>query len=111
METYKFKFNKKSIIINVDPTLVINNQSGWTSIVLQSYKCIMNSDLYSDNDKKRIGQLPIHQHFKMLKKVEPKSCESCGQKNGHRSLCPEFIINSDSYTYRSCQNEEYYESH
>jgi hypothetical protein len=67
MKHFKFKFNKKSITLQIDPDLFYKNQKGWLSIGLQAVDTILSSDIYSDEDKKRIKTLTVYQIFKMLK--------------------------------------------
>jgi hypothetical protein len=67
MNHFKFKFNKKSILLQIDPNSFYKNQKGWLSIGLQAVDKILSSDVYSDEDKKRIKTLSVYQIFKMLK--------------------------------------------
>ena len=67
MRTYRFKFNKKSIVVTVDETAICRGQSGWCSEAIQAADIIHSSDIFSQNDKLRIGTLPIYQIYKMLK--------------------------------------------
>ena len=62
----KFKFNGKSIKIEVDGDKRYLNQNGWMSIGLQAYTAIMSSDVYTDDDKRRINNLKVWTIYKML---------------------------------------------
>lgn len=66
MKQYKFKFNKKSIIINNDPDLKFKNQTGWLSEALQAVEQILKSSTFTDEDKENILRLKLYQIYKML---------------------------------------------
>ena len=66
MKQYKFKFNKKSIIINNDPDLKFNNQTGWLSEALQAVEQILKSSTFTDEDKENILRLKLYQIYKMI---------------------------------------------
>ena len=84
MKCFKFKFNKKSITLQIDPDLFYKNQEGWLSIGLQAIDTILGSDVYSNEDKKRIKTLPVYQIFKMLKQSGGGMVDAKG--NGFTSL-------------------------
>jgi len=62
----KFKFNGKSIKFEVDREKRYLNQKGWMSVGLQAYTTLMSSDIYTDDDKRRINTLKIWSIYKML---------------------------------------------
>jgi hypothetical protein len=38
--------------------------------------------------------------------MEQEKCNVCNYENGHNSLCPNNVINSDVYEYQNSQIEE-----
>jgi hypothetical protein len=70
MKKYKFKFNKKSLIVNIDPDLKFKNQTGWLSEALQAWDQIKKSSIFTDDDKKRILTLKASQIYKMLQPLK-----------------------------------------
>jgi hypothetical protein len=66
MKQYKFKFNKKSILITTDPNLKFKNQTGWLSEALQAFEQILKSSIFTDEDKKNMLRLKSYQVYKML---------------------------------------------
>jgi hypothetical protein len=70
MSTFRFKFNKKTIHLNIDETIqYLHYNVGWFSITLYAYDLIENSNVFTDEDKKQISRLRVYQIYKMLKKI------------------------------------------
>ena len=70
MSKFKFKFNKKSIVLDIDENKPFGHYNiGWFSIGLYAYEAIINSPIFDDNDKKRISTLTIYSIYKHLKKI------------------------------------------
>lgn len=66
MKQYKFKFNRKSIIVSVDTDLKFKNQTGWLSEVLQTLDQIEKSSIFTDDEKKHMLKLKAYHLYKML---------------------------------------------
>ena len=70
MSKFKFKFNKKTIILDIDETKPFRHYNkGWFSIGCYAYEDIINSPIFDDNDKKRLSTLTIYSVYKHLKKI------------------------------------------
>jgi hypothetical protein len=69
MRTYRFRFNKKSIVVTVDETAICRGQSGWFSEALQVADAVRASDIFTENDKVRIDTLTVYQIYKMLRLI------------------------------------------
>jgi hypothetical protein len=69
MKTYRFRFNKKSITVTVNETLEGRGQDGGFWEAVQVMDAVRGSDIFTDDDKQKTGDLPLYQIYKMLKPI------------------------------------------
>lgn len=69
MSKFKFKFNKKSIILDIDENKKWQQHTGWLSVACYAHEEIMTSPIFDDVDKSRIKTLTLFSLYKHLKKL------------------------------------------
>lgn len=63
----------------------------------------LSGRVYAPSRREAISMLEELDDSFPVKEYERDSCPTCNHVNGHHTMCPENITNSDGYTYRVSQ--------